>query len=334
MLTKSQKFRLGIFVLAAIVVLAGAVIALSYSKFFEAQDTYYIEYKDVSVSGLDVGSPVKYLGIKVGTVNDIKIDPDDINSVLVEVKIKEGTPIKSDVRAEIVSVGITGLKVIELRGGTTEAELLEPGDYISAGQSFTENITGKAEVIAEKMEVVLNNLVAFTSTENQQNIIDVVNETGEAVDGIKATVDNINNILSENEDNLKSSLNNIDTLSADFVQIGKSTRSTVETIQNIVESDTFKTTIRSLSRISRSLEEADLTALIASLNESVIKVNKILNQTDAMVVRNRGKIIESINDLNETVKHLNQAARMINENPAVLLGGAKPVNPPDEKLER
>ena len=89
MLTKSQKFRLGIFILAAFAALGAAIVALSYSKFFEEKDTYYIEYKDVSVSGLDVGSPVKYLGIKVGTVNDIRIDPQDINSVIVEVKIKE-----------------------------------------------------------------------------------------------------------------------------------------------------------------------------------------------------------------------------------------------------
>jgi phospholipid/cholesterol/gamma-HCH transport system substrate-binding protein len=316
------------------VVLGAAVIALSYSRFFEDHDTYYIEYKDVSVSGLDVGSPVKYLGIKVGTIDDIRIDPEDISSVIVEIKIKEGTPIKDDVRAEIVSVGITGLKVIELRGGSKEANLLKPGEYIKAGKSFTENITGKAEVIAEKMEIVLNNLAAFTSSDNQNKIMNVINETGDAVNRIKGTVDNINTVLDENEASLNSSLRNIDTLSADFVEIGKSTRSTVETIQNIVESDTFKTTIRNLSRISKSLEEADLTTLISRLNQSVVKVNKILNQTDAIVVRNRSKIVESINDLNETVKYLNQTARMINENPSVLIGGANPVNPPDEKLER
>jgi hypothetical protein len=168
MITKSQKIRLGIFSVVAVSILIITLFLLSVDQFIEDQDIYYIAYEDVSVGGLDVGSPVKYLGLKVGSVKKIKIDPNNINRIIVQIGLTEGTPIKKDVEAEISTIGITGLKIIELRGGTNEAEILKPGRYINAGQSFTEAITGKAEVIAEKIEQALNNLIAFTSSENQE----------------------------------------------------------------------------------------------------------------------------------------------------------------------
>ncbi|MFP4622443.1 MAG: ATP-binding cassette domain-containing protein [Bacteroidales bacterium] len=65
---------------------------------------------------------------------------------------------QKNAQAEITSVGLTGLKAIEIRGGSNEAENLKPGSYIQAGSSITREITGKAETIAQKAEKVLNNL--------------------------------------------------------------------------------------------------------------------------------------------------------------------------------
>ena len=107
MITKSQKIRLGIFSVVAVSILVITVLLLSIDQFIDDQDLYYIAYEDVSVSGLDVGSPVKYLGLKVGSVKKIKIDPRNINRIIVQIGLTEGTPIKKDVEAEISTIGIT-----------------------------------------------------------------------------------------------------------------------------------------------------------------------------------------------------------------------------------
>lgn len=120
-------------------------------ELFEKTDTYYVAFQDVSVSGMEVGSSVKYLGINVGTISDIEINPEDVTSILLELSLKSGTPIKEDSRAEIVSLGITGMKAIEIRGGSNEAKLLNPGSHIEPGESLTSKISGKADVIAEKV---------------------------------------------------------------------------------------------------------------------------------------------------------------------------------------
>ena len=159
MITKTQRFRLGLFISAAAVLFIILIIAIAANQIFKDKDIYYISYQNISVNGLDRGSSVKYLGIKIGSIKNIQIDPEDITRVIITISVDAGTPIKKDVRADISTIGITGIKLIELRGGTNESETLSPGEYIHPGKSLTEEITGKAEIIGEKIELLLNNLI-------------------------------------------------------------------------------------------------------------------------------------------------------------------------------
>ena len=162
MRNRSQKIRLGIFLFVSLAILLSVIGFFTTREFFEKEDIYYVSYEGISVSGLEVGSPVKYMGIKVGTIKDIRIDPTNVNKVIIELSLQPDTPIKEDVQADITSMGITGLKAIEISGGSNKAQSLEPGSQIPAGSSLTQEITGKAEVIAQKAEKVLNNLQIFT----------------------------------------------------------------------------------------------------------------------------------------------------------------------------
>lgn len=65
-------FRIGIFVLLAIVLIIVAIIVFSGMHFF-AKRLYFETYFNESVEGLSVGSPVKYRGIDIGQVKDIRL---------------------------------------------------------------------------------------------------------------------------------------------------------------------------------------------------------------------------------------------------------------------
>ena len=84
---------------------------------------YRIHFPD-SVSGLAVGDPVKFRGIDVGTVKSMIIDPDNSRLVLVEVRLRKETPVKTDTRASLAMKGITGVVFIELNGGDPAAKTL------------------------------------------------------------------------------------------------------------------------------------------------------------------------------------------------------------------
>ncbi|MBS3769064.1 MAG: MlaD family protein [Bacteroidales bacterium] len=75
MRNRSQKIRLGVFLFVSLAILLSVIGFLAAREFFEKEDIYYVSYEGVSVSGLEVGSPVKYMGINVGTIKHITIDP-------------------------------------------------------------------------------------------------------------------------------------------------------------------------------------------------------------------------------------------------------------------
>ena len=77
----------------------------------------YVILTEESVSGIRVGSPVRYKGVDVGKVVGIEIHPEDPNIIVIFMKIKKGVPIHRDTVAQIQPVGITGLSYISLSGG-------------------------------------------------------------------------------------------------------------------------------------------------------------------------------------------------------------------------
>ena len=79
-----------------------------------------------AVSGLQEGGQVLYRGIPVGRVADIRIDPTNVENVLVTVEIDRETPIKEDTVATLEMQGITGIAYVQLRGGTQASARLDP----------------------------------------------------------------------------------------------------------------------------------------------------------------------------------------------------------------
>jgi len=327
MVTRAQKIRLGIFIMAAMTVVIITVGTLSYDRIFDTKDIYYISYEDVSVSGLDVGSQVKYLGLNVGNVRNIKIDPENINKIIVTIAIDPGTPIKEDVRAEISTIGITGLKQIELRGGTVESDMLAPGGYIQPGKSITEDITGRAEVITEKIELVLNNLLELSSHDNQERIFSFVDESAN-------TVRKIGEIVDENRDRMDRTMANLDTLIVELKGVSVATNSAARTFDRFLQSDTLTTILADMQDITSTVRQVDLEKLTTDINRVLISLDDILNHAETMVIRNSGKFVDTVDELHLITRYLSSTARRIDSNPSILIRGSRPENPPDDKLER
>jgi len=104
----------GAFVL--LVTLIGALFVYWYSDTREHRDyNRYEIYFEGSVSGLERGAAVRYLGVGVGRVVGMHIDPRDPSRVQVIVDIDSTTPISSKTVAELSLQGVTGLLYIDLR---------------------------------------------------------------------------------------------------------------------------------------------------------------------------------------------------------------------------
>lgn len=79
------------------------------------------------VRGLSNGGEVRFNGIKVGEVEELIIDPGNANRVLARVRVRATTPVKSDTVGQLEQIGLTGVTLIQLSGGTPALPILRQG---------------------------------------------------------------------------------------------------------------------------------------------------------------------------------------------------------------
>jgi phospholipid/cholesterol/gamma-HCH transport system substrate-binding protein len=309
MVTKSQKIRLGIFIAISFLALFIVIIILVAPKFLDVRVTYFVGFTDISVSGLQKGGSVKYHGITVGHVSDIFIDPQDLKRVVIELSLDHGTPIKSDTKAEIALLGITGLKFIELKGGSAESDSLSPGEFIQPGKSMSATLTDRAAVLVEKTEIILDNLTALTAPEKWDQIHAMTSNASE-------TLTEFHDILENNKEALKNTIAYAERITSQLCAI---------TSPDTLDSDSAED--------PSAMRESDLVRLIKELNRVLEHTNNVLADVEVIFSENRTDLSLSIESLRESAEYLAQFSRMISEDPSVLMRGARPKNAPDDLLE-
>ena len=111
---EANYLAVGSFVLLVLVM--GVLFVYWYSDSREHHDyARYEIYFDGSISGLSEGGPVRYLGVDVGRVQRIVIDPRAANRVQVVADIDATTPISPQTLAQLSLQGVTGVLYIDLR---------------------------------------------------------------------------------------------------------------------------------------------------------------------------------------------------------------------------
>lgn len=194
----------GAFVLLVALVAALFVYWYSDTREHRVYKRYEI-YFSGSVSGLERGSAVRYLGVGVGRVLEMHIDPRDASRVQVVVGIDSTTPISDRTLAQLQMQGVTGLLYIDLQETGAGAQLPEAVagiryPVIRSTQSrfdlFLANLPDVLATIgdvADRAGRVLNerNIAAVSSA--LQNI-------DKASSGLPATLRDVNALVAELRD--------------------------------------------------------------------------------------------------------------------------------------
>ena len=176
--TRASYVVVGTFVLALIAAAFGVVIFLTRTS-FEDTPKAYMSYFTGSVTGLQIGSPVRYRGVPVGSVSDIRIDPTDVERVRVMMDIVHGTPIKTDTNSTLGLQGITGVAYIELTGGTRESEPLTALDdgqvpVIPSKKSGIQQVLATAPELLERAVAISERLALILDDRNVQSVSDTL----------------------------------------------------------------------------------------------------------------------------------------------------------------
>lgn len=119
----------GATVVALFLILAGSLYWLSGAADRPPTKRYTVYFENQSLEGLQIGSPVRMQGIKVGRVEDYTILPDRPGTVRVSLEVDRRTPVLEGVQAVISRNLLTGLAAVDLTNtGSSRQPLMRAPD--------------------------------------------------------------------------------------------------------------------------------------------------------------------------------------------------------------
>jgi phospholipid/cholesterol/gamma-HCH transport system substrate-binding protein len=129
-------------------------------------EEYLIQFAG-SVSGLSIGSEVRYLGVAVGRVSSIALSPNQHSRVDVRIGTRQALPDAQNLVAFLEPQGITGLSIIEIedRPDLTHSFVIPPG-VIPGYPSVLSRLSGSASRIAASLEQSLERLNTLLDDES------------------------------------------------------------------------------------------------------------------------------------------------------------------------
>lgn len=180
MTPRSRNILVGLFVVTLSLGMVAFVTWLGTSSIQQEYSSYLV-YMDETVSGLNVNSTVKYNGVGIGHVSNIRIDPDNSNRVELELQVLEGTPIKTDSEAKLAAQGITGLQYIEITGGSPDAELINPSKrkpypVIKAGKSTLSKVQDAIGPLLHNINVAIIDIREILKSTQPERISAIVKD--------------------------------------------------------------------------------------------------------------------------------------------------------------
>lgn len=331
MVSKAVKIRLGIFMVIGLTLIVLFVALVAGNRLVQKRDIYYVEFENYSVAGLQVGGAVNYQGIKVGRVEDIKINPRDVTKIILTLSLDHGTPIKQDTEAILVFVGITGVKAVELRGGTNEASFLKTKAYIKTGSSAIDDVADRAMSIAEKVDQIASNLAALTDEENRRNIAEILRQSSLLIEDTRNNLSTTINSIAQLSDNAvkitSDASTKLDEISENLNRnMNELTTTTTRNIDQISLAATTNldsiglTTKNSIQSLTGNLNR-DLEALTSSLNTAINDINRqttdLLRDTqyniNAVGSNSNEMILTTTREITQLSVNLNQSVERINQ---------------------
>jgi outer membrane protein OmpA-like peptidoglycan-associated protein len=127
----SRVFRLGIFIVATVLILVAGVFLIG-DKRFLFRRTYRLEAEFQNVAGLNNGADVRVGGIHLGTVKHISLPGGPSGKLAVVMDMANSTKniIRQDSVATIKTEGLLGNKYVEISFGSEKAPEIESGAII------------------------------------------------------------------------------------------------------------------------------------------------------------------------------------------------------------
>ena len=171
--TKANYVAVGAFVLICVVGVVVTLLWLAGAQYSQEYEYFQTSFKG-PVTGLGNGTTVRYNGIDVGRVTDLRFDPNDPQKVIAMLQVKPDLRIRQDSEASIESQGLTGGSYVEISGGTKKSPELAPtyrgqAPFIKSKPSTLQQLEQSAPELFDKLNHAADKINTLLSPENVKN---------------------------------------------------------------------------------------------------------------------------------------------------------------------
>lgn len=164
----SRSFRLGLFLLATLGILAACVFLVGRQQ-LKFGSNYRVRSEFDNVAGLNEGADVRVGGLRNGTVRSIKLPKKSDGKVTVSMDLANETQsiVKQDSVASIQSAGLLGDKYVDISFGSVDAEGIKSGDRIESEPPLdVADLFQKANQILDTSQGALQSILGATDNLN------------------------------------------------------------------------------------------------------------------------------------------------------------------------
>ena len=331
---KANYFKLGLFVVGAVVAGVIVLVVIGSGRWFQPRlsiETYFNE----SVQGLDVGSKLKYRGVVIGEVKSIGFTYNKYQQdkpmlqrdryVLVEAQIQPkliggragagdlteqksaNLEIEKGLRMRLAPQGITGTSYLEIdyvepAPPTLDIDWSPDNVYIPSAPSTVTTVVNAAIDLLTR----LHNMDIEGTINNLNTLLVTTNEKVAAVD-TRDVSQRAARVLAK----LETSLDNLATkhLSDQGVALLAELRATTAELRKTVASPALQKlpedTAAAVARVRAILDDPNVNASLAHLSQTLTRIDRIIGsgETDLTVTfDNLRQITDNLRDLTEEAK--------------------------------
>ena len=271
---RAHALAAGLFVIILSTALAATVMWFRGDTMMRAT---YMLVSEVPVSGLNSQATVRYRGVTVGKVENIKLDKKDPHKILVQIAVDKNVALTRNAFAQLGYQGLTGLAYVQLNDEDGEAEQLETDSdepaQIPLRPSLFDSITSSGQHLLGTANVLIERMNLLLEDENRTRFMHILENTEKATGRLSRVLNQLEpglktipglaaeaSSVMKNADRLVVDLNQItsrlnreggaiDGLSVATVELGETMRSLREATEGI------KNTTRSVDRVLFQLED-------------------------------------------------------------------------------
>ena len=304
--TRANHLLVGSFVLVLIAATVGFALWLGKVR-VDRVFSYYRIYFDGAVTGLSRASDVRFNGVPVGTVSQIKVDPEDPQKVRVTIEVDPDTPIRTDTVAMLEWQGLTGASFVQLIGGSATAPMLvyEPGKRppaIASRRSAVQELFAGVPDLMLRVMGIADRLSTMLDDDNRAALASVLHNA-----------DRLTAVLANKSDAIGGMVDNLNAASLTLEQTAASAQQLVDRLDRLAGSAdrTLSNANGSLGKLDRVVE-GDVAPMLRDLRQTAKSFAQVSEDLRRVIADNR----EAVSDfsgagLNELVRFIGEARQLV-----------------------